>query len=107
MRAITSAIFVVLLISPAAAQQATLININGAWVRDVNCTGTPHYGDQTTIAQAKSSLQFINECRQTSVGYISNDNDHIVVAEGWHHSAIVSPDQKSLTFDNGTIWRRE
>ena len=88
---------------PAAAQD---LNLNGDWICGSACTCGMHPGEgsPTSIAQNQNSFLFTSECGMVGHGHLIGARS--IKIDDWNTTAIASPDQRTINFDNGAVWKR-
>src|SRR5271163_1319389 len=88
---------------PAAAQE---LNLNGNWICESACMCGMHPGEgsPTSIAQNQDGFLFTSECGMVGHGRLIGSGS--IRIDDWSTTAIASPDQRKINFDNGAVWRR-
>ena len=107
MRAISSAIVVLLAVLFATVASAQSINLTGAYKCVEGCRAGPP-GSPAFITQNGPNLNLLNEAGQPARAW----PDFFAPAtriwiDAWNEGAVYSPDGMTVQFDNGTIWVRD
>src|SRR5271163_1574355 len=107
MRAISSAIVVLLAVLFATVASAQSINLTGPYKCIEACRGAPA-GGPAFITQNGPNLNLLNEAGQPAQAWpdLFAPATRIWVA-AWAEGAVYSPDGMIVQFDNGTIWARD
>jgi hypothetical protein len=86
---------------------ALAFDINGVWICTSVCLCGEHPGPEKTTHVAQTIpanvFTFTNECG-IAVGGNLDAATGLITIPTWNTTAIPSPDEKTLTFGNGTIW---
>ena len=85
---------------------ALAFDINGVWICTSVCLCGDHPGPGKTthVGQTPANVfTFTNECGMAALGRLDAATGLITIP-AWDTTAIASPDEKTLTFGNGTIW---
>jgi hypothetical protein len=90
---------------PAAAQQLDLGN-GADWICSsvCRCGDNPREGAPTYATGNGQNFTFRNECGVGAPGVLVGPR--MIRIDPWHTTATVSPDNRTIVFDNGTIWRK-